>query len=83
MTHVVRSVLPEDRAAALSGPDDELHALGLGSLELVSLLVAVEDTFAARFSADALHRGTFQSIRTIAEALRAAPRTEDPHAGSR
>jgi acyl carrier protein len=83
VTQVVRRVLPEDRAAALSSPDSELNSLGLGSLELVSLLVALENTFSVRFPADVMHRSTFRSVRTITEALQVTLRTEDPDAGSR
>ncbi|MFE5140014.1 phosphopantetheine-binding protein [Streptomyces fagopyri] len=83
VTQIVRRVLPEERAAELSSPDSELHTLRLGSLELVSLLVALEDTFSVRFPADAMHRDTFESVRTITEALRATLRTEGPDAGTR
>ncbi|MFF2998205.1 phosphopantetheine-binding protein [Streptomyces sp. NPDC057950] len=83
VTQVVRRVLPEDQAEALSSPDSRLHSLRLGSLELVTLLVALEDTFSVLLPADVMHRSTFESVRTITEALRATLGTEDPDAGPR
>ncbi|MFJ5269873.1 phosphopantetheine-binding protein [Streptomyces sp. NPDC088358] len=83
VTQVVRGVLPEDQAAALSSPDSRLHSLRLGSLELVSLLVALEETFSVLLPADVMHRSTFESVRTITEALQATLRKEGPDAGSR
>lgn len=83
VTEVVRRVLPEDRARALSGPDHELRDLGLGSLELVSLLAALEDAFSVRLPADVLHHATFRSVRTLTAALQTTPGTEDPHARPR
>ncbi|WML78847.1 phosphopantetheine-binding protein [Streptomyces sp. VNUA74] len=83
VTDVVRRVLPEDRAGALSGPDQELRDLGLGSLELVGLLVAIEDAFSVRLPADVMHQATFHSVRTLTAALRTATEAEDPHARPR
>ncbi|MGW4949510.1 phosphopantetheine-binding protein [Streptomyces parvulus] len=83
VTDVVRRVLPEDRAGALSGPDQELRDLGLGSLELVGLLVEIEDAFSVRLPADVMHQATFRSVRTLTAALRTATEAEDPHARPR
>lgn len=51
------------------GPDDDLWALGMSSLNTVGLMLAIEDTFQIEFSEDLLNEGTFRSVSTIATAV--------------
>lgn len=48
---------------------DDLYDAGLTSLNTVNLMLAIEDCFECEFPEDMLSRETFQSIRSIAEAV--------------
>ena len=49
--------------------DSDLYNSGLTSLTTVNLMLALEDHFNVEFSEKMLGRKTFQSIRTLSEAI--------------
>ena len=59
--------LPVDPSAVT--PDADLYAAGLTSLTTVHLMLALEDAFEVEFPDRLLGRKTFESIRSIAEAI--------------
>nr|WP_042178759.1 phosphopantetheine-binding protein [Kibdelosporangium sp. MJ126-NF4]CEL13401.1 hypothetical protein [Kibdelosporangium sp. MJ126-NF4]CTQ99090.1 hypothetical protein [Kibdelosporangium sp. MJ126-NF4] len=52
--------------------DSDLAELGMRSMTIVALLVAVEARLGARFPTDAIGQDTFRTPATIAAALRSA-----------
>ncbi|HSU16585.1 phosphopantetheine-binding protein [Longimicrobium sp.] len=54
----------------LPGPDAGLREAGLGSLETVRLMLAVEARFGVQFPADLLRPEVFSTPRTLARAVR-------------
>jgi len=65
---VVGRHLPGDVGARLQ-PETHLSALGIESLELVNLMLQIEKALSVEFPADMLDPETFQTPRTIAEAI--------------
>ena len=59
--------LPVDVAGLTD--DSDLYNSGLTSLTTVNLMLALEDHFNVEFSEKMLGRKTFQSIRTLSEAI--------------
>ncbi|WP_438040292.1 phosphopantetheine-binding protein [Sorangium sp. So ce128] len=59
-----------ERASAV-GPDTDLSALGLASLEMVGFILDLERGLAVRFPADLIDPATFRDARTIAGHVRA------------
>lgn len=59
--------LPVDVATLTDEAD--LYGAGLTSLTTVNLMLALEDHFNVEFSEKMLGRKTFQSIRTLSEAI--------------
>lgn len=51
------------------GEADDLYDAGLTSLNTVNLMLAIEDCFECEFPEDMLSRETFQSIRSITDAV--------------
>lgn len=49
--------------------DSDLYSVGLTSLTTVNLMLALEDEFNVEFSDNLLGRKTFQSIRSLSEAI--------------
>ena len=49
--------------------DSDLYAAGLTSLTTVNLMLALEDEFDVEFSDKMLGRKTFESIRSLSEAI--------------
>jgi acyl carrier protein len=57
------------RNIGFPGPDDDLSSAGLGSLEIVGLMVEIESVMDIEFPSDEINANTFRSARTIAEAV--------------
>ena len=55
--------------AATLTEDQDLYEAGLTSLTTVNLMLALEDHFNVEFSEKMLGRKTFQSIRSLSEAI--------------
>ncbi|WP_424184728.1 phosphopantetheine-binding protein [Actinokineospora sp. G85] len=66
---LVERTLPD--AGPVSDPDAELDALGLTSLKLVELLVALESEFGVSLPEELVAPETFRTPATIAEAVSA------------
>jgi len=78
MDDVIRSVkdvarrhVEKEKAAGLEDPDASLSALGVGSLEMVCLMLDLEQSFSIEFPDHMIDAETFSSVGTIADAVRA------------
>ena len=72
-TDQIRSVLEKharlSKAVASLNDDSDLYDAGLTSLTTVNLMLALEDHFNIEFPEKMLGRKTFQSIRSLSEAI--------------
>lgn len=72
-TEQIRDVLKQHARlsadAATLEEDADLYYAGLTSLSTVNLMLAIEDEFGVEFPEAMLGRRTFQSIRSLNEAL--------------
>jgi acyl carrier protein len=72
-TEQIRSVLSQHARlsadAATLTEDTDLYGAGLTSLTTVNLMLALEDQFGVEFPETMLGRKTFQSIRSLNEAI--------------
>ncbi len=55
--------------ASTVGVDDDLYAAGLTSHASVNVMLGLEDAFDVEFPDEALKKGTFSSIRNLAETV--------------
>ncbi|MFI4933970.1 MAG: phosphopantetheine-binding protein [Caulobacterales bacterium] len=62
---IVRSLLTKRSLGAPTGPKDDLRKLGLTSLDMVNLMLAVEDEFGIEFPQAAMTPENFRSIAAI------------------
>jgi acyl carrier protein len=73
ITDEVRRVLDEHGRLGLEvaglGEDDDLFRAGLTSHAVVSVMLALEETFAVEFPEHLVRRGTFESVGAIRRAL--------------
>ncbi len=66
---IVRRHQPPAAVDKSSNADDELAGLGIGSLELVGLILDVEQTFSIAYPAELMDGSTFRTARSIAESV--------------
>jgi acyl carrier protein len=64
---LVRQIVARRSLAREVGPDDDLRACGLSSLEIVTLMLSVETEFALRIPERQMVPGNFRSITRITE----------------
>ncbi|MDR3421873.1 MAG: phosphopantetheine-binding protein [Xanthobacteraceae bacterium] len=71
---LVRRILGKRAIVRPVGPDDDLRACGLSSLEIVNLMLSVETEFAMRIPERDMTPANFRSIARIAALVSATPR---------
>lgn len=71
-----RAVLPGVIESVEPGAD--LWELGMESLAMVGVMVAVEDEFGVEFPDELLTRDTFRSLAAVTDAVVSLTRAEDP-----
>jgi len=71
---LVRRILGKRAIVRPVGPDDDLRACGLSSLEIVNLMLSVETEFAMRIPGRDMTPANFRSIARIAALVSATPR---------
>jgi acyl carrier protein len=74
VAQLVRHILDKRAIARPVGPDDDLRACGLSSLDTVNLMLAVETEFALRIPEREMTPANFRSIARIAALVAATPR---------
>jgi acyl carrier protein len=81
MDDIIRKVLSEHGKltvdTATIGVDDDLYRSGLTSHATVNVMLGLEDEFDLEFPNRLLRKTTFQSIRSISEALTEIGATAD------
>lgn len=68
---LVRRHVDPGLAEEVEDPDRTLTSLGLGSLQIVGLLIDIESRFGVRLPAEMIDSATFHSTRTVADAVHA------------
>lgn len=63
---VVRQVMGKRAIVATLGPDDDLRASGLSSLDIVNLMLSVETEFAVKIPERDMTPANFRSVARIA-----------------
>jgi acyl carrier protein len=71
---LVRRILGKRAIVRAVGPDDDLRACGLSSLEIVNLMLSVETEFAIRIPEREMTPTNFHSIARIAMLVSATSR---------
>ena len=71
---LVRRILGKRAIVRAVGPDDDLRACGLSSLEIVNLMLAVETEFAIKIPEREMTPSNFRSIARIAAHVAATRR---------
>ena len=67
---LVRRIMQKRAIARAAGPDEDLRAAGLSSLDIVNLMLAVEEEFAVKIPEREMTPANFRSIARIAEVVR-------------
>jgi len=67
---LVRKVIEKRAIARPVGPDDDLRACGLSSLDLVNLMLSVESDFSLNISERDMTPANFRSIAAIVDLVR-------------
>jgi acyl carrier protein len=68
---LVRRIVAKRARARKIGPDEDLRACGLSSLEIVTLMLSVETEFALRIPERQMVPGNFRSIARVADLISA------------
>ena len=69
---IVQSVLAKRAVVQAAGPADDLRALGMTSLDMVNLMLAVEDAFDIEIPQSEMTPENFRSIQAIEQLVIAA-----------
>lgn len=70
ITSLVRKIIEKRAIARSVGPDDDLRACGLSSLDLVNLMLSVEQEFSLNIPERDMTPANFRSIATIVDLVR-------------
>ncbi len=65
ITGIVETLLAKRAPGAVAGPDDNLTDLGLTSLDMVGLMLAIEDEFEIEIPQKRMTPANFRSIAAI------------------
>jgi acyl carrier protein len=65
LSKVVATVLPAGEQPAVLGPDQDLREIGMTSLGMVTLMIAIEGEFGLVIPKHELHPDNFKSIGAI------------------
>jgi acyl carrier protein len=68
---IVRDILAKRSIETRSGPTDDLRALGLTSLDMVNLMLAVEDEFGIEIPQAEMTPENFRSVASIEQLVKA------------
>lgn len=78
VSELAKRQAPPEHASAFDNPDAEFAEAGLGSLQIVELICAIEAKFGIEFPADDINAEIFRSARSVAERVDALRRQSQP-----